>query len=290
MSALHDFAAYAGCCTALLLAFRRLCTPQRIPRLAALSPRDRLVFCNTLLSVVHACVLFAGSVAYLAPRFAPTRNGVLLYTFDAISPLHPTERRYTAYMLAYLAVDTVACVDVGLTPDMAAHHVLGLVTFGVIMYFDAAGLYAMNVNMVEARRRGGRCARRVLALARALTPPFQGSTPFLNVGVLLHKLGFGESRTYRFCLDTTCLLFALLRVVLQPLGLLSLWHSHHMWDAVSNRAWVFAVAMNVVFVVLNFTWFFMLMRKAARIRRSRSAAAKLGAPPDVAPGGRQKER
>ena len=67
----------------------------------------------------------------------------------------------------------------------------------------------------------------------------------------------------------TLLMFAVVRVVFSPLCLASLWKHRHMW---TNRAlYNFELAVTVFFVVLNYVWFYKLVRMAARPRRRHDA-------------------
>lgn len=92
--------------------------------------------------------------------------------------------------------------------------------------------------------------------------------------MLLYKLGLQDSAAYKACAALTLLLFTLLRVVLQPLNLVTLYRRRALWALVSMRLWASQFAVTTFFVVLNLFWWVKLVAKAAQGVKAAKRAQK----------------
>lgn len=125
---------------------------RHFPRLAALKPVERVHVCTTVVSILHACVMFHGSVAYLWPLFSRS-NGVALFSYTAVTPLAAVEAQYVSIMLGYLVFDCfVSTQEAGFSLDLVLHHVVGGASYAAILYYNTGGLYAMTVQLAEVWR------------------------------------------------------------------------------------------------------------------------------------------
>ena len=157
--------------------------------------------------------------------------------------------------------DFVVCFRTGgLTPALVAHHSLGLSLWVALLALDCGGVFALWVQLAE------------------------GSTPLLHATTSLRKLGLGSSALCKATGLCTVLTFFLLRVLLQPLCLVEVWHSSPLWTGRAGlRAAFWAMtASGVFFVCLNMYWFALMLRAVAHtIRADEPAARRQGAHADA---------
>lgn len=118
---------------------------------------------------------------------------------------------------------------------------------------------------------GASAVQNITTFVRHITYPlhshasavFQGSTPFLHASSILRTLGLKHTALFNVCALATLLTFTLLRIVMQPLCMVSLYHSHHLWAAANQSTlWLILLLIGCGFCLLNFVWWSMLMRKA----------------------------
>lgn len=156
--ALRVGGSWVGGCAVLQLAFafalRRAAASRPRSRLAALTPAERGTVANTAVAAVHAVFLFAGSVAFLAPRVDVAAAGHLLVPITHLEPMEAAPAFWAAAMLGYLAYDlgyNAVFAAAGLSRDMAAHHALGAYSWVALLSGDVGGIYIMWVHLAEVR-------------------------------------------------------------------------------------------------------------------------------------------
>ena len=141
--------------------------------------------------------------------------------------------------------DFAFCRRIGsLTPALAAHHVLGLGLWSLLLAQDVGGSVALWVQLAE------------------------GSTPFLHLTTGLRVLDLASSALCKACGLCTLVTFFVLRCVLQPLCLRELLASRQLWaDADTQLAFYATSATGVFFVALNLYWFSQMLAAAASVLR-----------------------
>jgi hypothetical protein len=175
--ALRVGGSWAGGCSVLQLIFaaalRRAAASRPRSRLAALTPAERGTVANTAVAAVHAVFLFAGSVAFLAPRVDVAAAGHLLVPITSLEPMEAAPAFWAAAMLGYLAYDVgynAVFAAAGLSRDMAAHHALGAYSWVALLSGDVGGTYIMWVHLAEVRHPA---AWRALTAHQAAKPQSQ---------------------------------------------------------------------------------------------------------------------
>jgi hypothetical protein len=144
--------AWAVGCTVLHAVAAAVLRPAVIPRLAMLSKVDKFALPNTFVAATHASILFVAAVRHLAPRMSFADEGLLLFPVHAATPMHPAESFWCCAMIGYLIYDTLFSLVTGTDGfDMAAHHVLGLASWGSLRLANYGGLWLMWVHLAEVR-------------------------------------------------------------------------------------------------------------------------------------------
>ena len=287
----HIAGGWCLACLASHAALSALLTPSTVPRLSRLSPREQGSLRNTVVAAVHAAIMFVGSASYLAPHW-----DTLLAPLTRHSPLpvagnSPVERFYCSLMLGYLVYDTLyGLVARNNGVDMVAHHLVGFGAWVALLLADRGGFYMMWVQLAEVRSRGvhlavsrtvshaerGELTTQAVSLL-TLSPPrlTQGSTPFLHATTALFKLGLDGTAAYSLCAAATLVTFTLLRMVLQPLCLLSLVQSKGLWGSSAQQQALFytMAAICAAFNALNTMWWMKLVQRAIGLTRKKKAGA-----------------
>jgi hypothetical protein len=249
--------AWACGCAALHLAAASLLRPARFPRLARLSGSQMLSLHNQVVAATHAMTLFVAAVLHLAPRVSPAEAGVLLIPIKSVSPMEPAEAFWCCTMVGYLLYDMVIVVHGREGLDMLAHHALGLVSWGSLRLLDHGGIYIIWVHLAEVRLP----VLRIAPFPCVDGASAQGSTPFLHLCTALHKLGLNDTLLFKLAGAATLALFTVTRAVASPLCLASLWTNRALWGE-HTTLFGFNCAVTLFFVLLNYHWWFKLLRRA----------------------------
>ena len=142
--------AWALGCAALHVVAAFILRPRLISRLELLSKKEARALPNLVVAAVHAMTLFVASMRHLRAYWSQDA-GVLLFAVKSVTPMAPAEAFWCCAMIGYLLYDTGLVILNGADEgfDMAAHHVLGLVSWGSLRLTDYGGIYLMWVHLAE---------------------------------------------------------------------------------------------------------------------------------------------
>ena len=139
------------------------------------------------------------------PRMSIAEHGILLVPVDNNEFLDPLQVVCAQAMVGFMLYDSFADVYVnGFTIDMVLHHILGGISWGTGLFTGRGGLWMMWIMLAE------------------------GSTPFLHIGWLLHKMG-NKGLLFKVNGYTLVLTFTLLRAVSPALIFYSMFSHSDKW-------------------------------------------------------------
>jgi len=183
-------------------------------------------------SSLHASLVYIITVYYWSCKLS---HNVCIVTGEGLESLA------MGMMLGYLAYDTVYELLCSTRADAltVVHHILGGMSFLSTYAYSCQACYRFYM---------------IIYLAEV-------STPFLHMSWLLNELKLTNTVLFKYCAVTLLILFALFRVCLSPVLLYSFIFSEEVWD---QSVYLYALNGLIIFLfmVLNFYWFYLLLRMA----------------------------
>jgi hypothetical protein len=228
--------AYAAVCAFINVAAKFLLQPNYFPGLSGLTSADLKALHMRLVGALNSLVIAVGSGMWFIPRIS-AEHGILIVPVTNEDSLDPQQLICSQLMLGFLLYDCFADWYVnGLTIDMGLHHVLGAISFILINLTGRGGLWMMWIMLAE------------------------GSTPFLHIGWLLHKVG-NDGPWFQLNGYTLVLTFTLLRAI-SPALILNSMIAHRALFAGHETLFYILLAITSVFAILNWVWWVKLLKMA----------------------------
>jgi len=225
---------YAGLCVGLHAAARVV---ER--KYAHLFKTEEHGVANRIVSSVHAALLGGIALKQMLSELDVSKNGLFLIPIH-YAPFTAVESFGCRIMLGYLIYDSLLITAVMKQPSfpfaMVGHHVLGALSWSILLHTSEGGNYISWVHLAEL------------------------STPFLNIGWAMHMLGI-KGLPATLAGVTTVLLFFLLRIVSIAFCLYSLWSHRGMF---LNAIFPLQFAICTFFWLLNCMWFRQLLQVALK--------------------------
>lgn len=187
-------------------------------------------------SSIHAVIMFSLTAYYwlrINPDVVYIKGGAY-------------ENRCIDLMLGYLYYDIVQEIKETCQADTIAHHVMGFLSHAFTRFddCDAAYFYTMVVYLAEA------------------------STPFLHTCWILHTYKLGAHPIFLPLSAILIILFFVFRVVVGGYIIWHLWTDSIGWQGKLANEYVNTVIL-VLFVGLNYFWFFKLIQMATGIGKKK---------------------
>jgi hypothetical protein len=241
---------YAAICTFINVAAKFLLQPYYFPTLSPLSPADLKALHLRLVGALNSIVITALSAIWFIPRVSVAEHGVLLIPVGGQS-LDLIQSRAFQLMMGFLLYDCFAdCYVNGLTVDMGLHHITGSVSNILILLTGRGGEWMMWIMLAE------------------------GSTPFLHIGWILHKLGY-DGLWYKVNGYTLVLTFTLLRAI-SPLFILNSMITHRtlpVWTGYES-CFNLHLIITAFFTLLNWFWYVKLLKMAGLLPEGKKKGGK----------------
>jgi hypothetical protein len=145
-------------------------------------------------------------------------------------------------MMGYLWYDSIFEFSYSKQTDTLVHHVLGLVSHLSSRLSDngAAKFYSMVIYFAEL------------------------STPFLHLSWLMHQLQMKHSLSFKLCVFLLLVSFLVARVALGPSMIAHMLRYRHQWGPDTLLLFWGNFSIVSAFAVLNFFWFYKLVRLAIK--------------------------
>jgi hypothetical protein len=222
--------------------------PATFPRVNSLDEKRQVGVTTRVMCSVHCLVSSIGSAWCLLqlnwigpPAFFNGNPDVFV----------PGAAIFLAIELAELIFMTALDLRWGVEPANLLHHVCGFFTLTPCFYFNQGMNIMLWVHLV------------------------QFTQPFLYAGWIMYTLELTDTGIYRFLFpacSALCLLFwVVLRLVVCGFPILySLWTTASKWQSSGHHTTL--VLAQLIFIGLNFYWFYLLVKKAARTFAVRPAA------------------
>lgn len=230
-------------------------TPEVLPQFLSkmTNVRDRRDWYNRGVSIVHAGIMFVRAVVYWSLLNADME---LPRKQDELSRFGGFDQITLDIMMGYLWYDIlIEATKDTLSKTTLLHHIVGY------------------VSLFATRATGSKLGSFYFMLVFCA----EGSTPVLHTLWLLHKLDCTQWALYRVLAAVLLLLFFLLRVVLGPYTIHHLVSHRALWaQEGQDGQWLYSLllAISVVFVSINYYWFYLLVKMALPKRPKRAPAKK----------------
>ena len=188
-------------------------------------------WCNKATSSFHAIVLFSLTFNYWYCLDIEIRTYVGDY-----------EKMCLKMMLGYLLYDCAHEIMLSITISRSTmfHHILGFLSLALILYYDCGvgAYFSMFIFLAEL------------------------STPFLHFSWLLNTLHMTNTLIFKVTAGSLLILFFICRVLLGPRLLHEMITSFDLWVDRFPGLFQLNVVIVTLFTLLNFYWFFLLLRLA----------------------------
>lgn len=216
------------------------------PRYASIDEAKKTIWCNRGTSSFHASIMFISTIIYWSCISSPVG---CMYSSKQMAYIT------TGMMIGYLFYDT--CFEVFLSPKTdvmtVIHHVLGSVSFlsSYLYSCDACYPFYMVIYLAEV------------------------STPFLHYAWLMNEMKMTETKIFKYCFLCIMVLFALFRVCLSPALLYMFVVSKDVWN---QSVYLYALNGFIIasFMILNFYWFFCLLKLAVKNQKKKKVVGVAG--------------